>query len=294
MSKEKKKLITKISIISLIVFLSVIAIYSYTKINKEVKYEYEQEILTYLNETYINEDLRSYSPIYGLLNYNFEEIDGSNVKKEILMFTNILINNEMTNEELNTIYKAKVGMSKEEYTSKSNYINIPSANCYYYQDVLKASGYNCKSVCAKSDNEITSILYKKHNWDNILPDDIDTYCMKNPVFPIENGGTFINLLKVKEMFYNITGKDLTFESDILNNEYYGYNAYLLEENLRLTDNIKEITEITDLSKTNDIFIVKYKATTDEDKQLDGKVKLRQDEERYYIISNEINTTNRIN
>jgi len=294
MSKEKKKHIIKISVISLIIFLFIIAIYSYTIINKEVKYEYEQEILTYLNETYVNEDLRSYSPVYGLLNYNFDDIDGSGFSTEVLMFSNILINNEMTSEEMNSIYKSKVGMSKNEYINKSNYISIPSSNCYYYENVLNLSGYNCKSVCSKSDSEIIKILYEKHEWDNILSEDIDTYCIKNPAFPIESGGIFINLLKVKEMFYNITGKDLTFKSEITDNEYYGYNSYLLEENLRLNDNIKEISEITNINKSKDIFKVDYIALTDEDKQLNGKVSLRKHEEGYYIISNEINTTNRIN
>ena len=50
--------------------------------------------------------------------------------------------------------------------------------------------------------------------------------------------------QIKELFKSLTNKELTLDSKITSNKYYKYGAYLEEESLRLTDNIKEISKVT--------------------------------------------------
>ena len=123
-------------------------------------------------ESFKNENVASKSPLLGLLNYNFDTTE--NISTDMLIYTNMMSSSEMNEIGINSIYKGKYGLTKTEYIQSSRYVSNPQTNCYYYQNDLKQPGFNCNSICAKSDaairNDITNLL----QWPNILPDDIDT------------------------------------------------------------------------------------------------------------------------
>ena len=290
--EDKNKLFTKILIIGSIAIMAIALIYAALKINKESKVVMQEEIQVYLNDTYKNDNVASKSPLLGLLNYNFDEINS--LSADMLIYTNIMSSSEMNEIGIDNIYKSEYGLTKNMYIGSSKYISNPYTNCYYYQNVLKQSGFNCDSVCSKNDTTIRNAIMNKLQWPNVLPEDIDSYCVKNALFPIEADGYFVNVSDMQELFKNLTNKELTLDSKITSNKYYKYGAYLETESLRLTDNIKEISKVTSVKKKSDKYIAEYEALTDQNKTLNGKVTLLKENEKYYIISNEINSSNYIN
>lgn len=290
--EDKNKLFTKILIIGSIAIMAIALIYAAIKINKESKVVMQEEIQVYLNDTYKNDNVASKSPLLGLLNYNFDEINS--LSADMLIYTNIMSSSEMNEIGIDNIYKSEYGLTKNMYIGSSKYISNPYTNCYYYQNVLKQSGFNCDSVCSKNDTTIRNAIMNKLQWPNVLPEDIDSYCVKNALFPIEADGYFVNVSDMQELFKNLTNKELTLDSKITSNKYYKYGAYLETESLRLTDNIKEISKVTSVKKKSDKYIAEYEALTDQNKTLNGKVTLLKENEKYYIISNEINSSNYIN
>lgn len=292
MSEKTNKLFTRILIIGTIVVVAVVLIYAAIKINKESKIVMQEEIQEYLNESYKNENVASKSPLLGLLNYNFDEINS--LSTDMLIYTNMMSSSEMNDIGIDNIYKSEYGLTKSMYIGSSKYLSNPYTNCYYYQNVLKQSGFNCDSVCSKNDASIRQSIMNKLQWPNVLPEDIDNYCVKNALFPIESEGYFVNISDMKELFRGLTNKELTFDSKITSNKYYKYGAYLETESLRLTDNIKEISKVTSVKKKGDKYIAEYDALTDQNNTLNGKVTLQKENEKYYVISNEINTSNYIN
>ena len=274
------------------VVLVILFLYASSAINKQENIIYQDEIKAYLNETYKNENQASKSPLLGMLNFNFKNIE--NMSTEELIYTNLMSSSEMNEIGINNIYQQEFNMTKSEYIKSPRYLSNPYTNCYYYQNTLKKSGFNCDSVCSKSDKEITNSIIKNLEWSNVLPKDIDNYCVKNAIYPIESKGYFVNLTNVKELFRGLTNKELTFESKVTNNKYYKYDSYLEEESLRLEDNIKEITNVTEVKISGDKYIAEYMAKTEKNKTLTGKVTLEKNENTYYIVSNEINTKNEIN
>lgn len=292
MSEETNKLFTKILIIGTVVVVTAVLIYAAIKINKESKIVMQEEIQEYLNESYKNENVSSKSPLLGLLNYNFDELNS--LSTDMLIYTNMMSSSEMNDIGIDNIYKSEYGLTKKMYIGSSKYLSNPYTNCYYYQNVLKQSGFNCDSVCSKNDSTIRQSIMNKLQWPNVLPEDIDNYCVKNALFPIEAEGYFVNIADMKELFKSLTNKELTFDSKITSNKYYKYGAYLETESLRLTDNIKEISKVTSVKKKGDKYIAEYDALTDQNNTLNGKVTLLKENEKYYIISNEINSSNYIN
>lgn len=292
MNREKNELFTKILIIGTIAVVAIALIYAGIKISKESNIVMQEEIQEYLNESFKNENVASKSPLYGLLNYNFDEINS--LSTDMLIYTNIMSSSEMNNIGIDNIYKSEYGLTKNMYIQSNKYLSNPYTNCYYYQNVLKQSGFNCDSVCSKNDATIRQSIMNKLQWPNVLPEDIDNYCVKNALFPIESEGYFVNVADMKELFKSLTNKELTLDSKITSNKYYKYGAYLETESLRLSDNIKNISKVTSVKKKGDKYIAEYEALTDQKNTLNGKVTLLKENEKYYIISNEINTSNYIN
>lgn len=292
MSEDKNNLLTKILIYGTIIFFIGILLFAGIKISKESKNVMKEEILEYLTESFKNENVSSKSPLLGLLNYNFDEINS--LSTDMLIYTNMMSYSEMNSIGIDNIYKSEYGLTKSMYIQSNKYLSNPYTNCYYYQNVLKQSGFNCDNVCSKNDATIRKNIMDKLQWPNVLPEDIDNYCVKNALFPIETKGYFVNISDMQELFKSLTNKELTLDSKITSNKYYKYGAYLEEESLRLTDNIKEISKVTSAKKSGNKYIAEYEALTDQNKTLNGKVTLLKENETYYIVSNEINTSYYIN
>jgi hypothetical protein len=195
----------------------------------------------------------------------------------------------MNDAGVDNIYMGEYSMSKNSYYLNNRYVSNPNMNCYYYQDVLKESGYNCDSVCSKGQSFVMSEMMNKLGFINVLPEDVDVYCKKNPLYPIESVGYFVNLTDMKNLYKKITNVDLVLDSEISSNKYYKYDAYLEEKLLRLDDNINFISEITNLDKKNGKYVVSYKAKTDSGKELNGIVSLIKNDESYYLVSNKIDS-----
>ena len=105
MNREKNELFTKILIIGTIAVVATVLIYAGIKISKESNIVMQEEIQEYLNESFKNENVASKSPLYGLLNYNFEEINS--LSTDMLIYTNIMSSSEMNNIGIDNIYKSE-------------------------------------------------------------------------------------------------------------------------------------------------------------------------------------------
>ena len=88
MSEDKNNLLTKILIYGTIIFFIGILLFAGIKINKESKNVMKEEILEYLTESFKNENVSSKSPLLGLLNYNFDEINS--LSTDMLIYTNMM------------------------------------------------------------------------------------------------------------------------------------------------------------------------------------------------------------
>lgn len=292
MNEQTSKIITNATIILSVVIIAGILIYAFGVINKQKDLEMVDEMYTYLNESFKNENVASKSPLLGLLNFNFN--DAGNISTDKLIYTNMMSSSEMNQIGIDSIYKGKYGLTKSQYIQSSRYVSNPQTNCYYYQNDLKDSRFNCNSICSKSDASIRTDITNLLQWPNILPDDIDTFCVKNPLYPIEAKGYFVNLTDMKDLYKRITNIDITFDSKITNNKYYEYDAYLETESLRLEDNIKQIKEVRSVKEKGNNYAVNYVALTDAGKKKEGTVILGFENENYYVISNEIDNDNYLN
>ncbi len=292
MNEQTSKIITNITIIGSLVIIIGVVLYALGVINKQQDVEVADEVYTYLNETFKNDNVASKSPLLGLLNYNFDNVE--NISTDKLIYTNMMSSSEMNNIGIDLIYKGEYGYTKSEYIQSSRYVSNPQTNCYYYQNVLKKPGFTCNSICSKSDAQIRTSITNLLQWPNILPDDIDTFCVKNPLFPIESEGYFVNLTDLRDLYKRITNKDIVFDSKITNNKYYKYDAYLETESLRLEDNIKEIKEIRSVKEKGNNYEVTYVALTDGRKEKEGTVTLMYENDQYYVVSNKIDNKNYLN
>lgn len=292
MNEQTSKIITNVTIVGAVLIIVAILIYAFGVINKQKDLEMVDEMYIYLNESFKNENVASKSPLLGLLNFNFD--DAGSISTDKLIYTNMMSSSEMNDIGINSIYKGKYGLTKSEYIQSSRYVSNPQTNCYYYQNDLKNSQFKCDSICSKSDASIRTEITRLLQWPNILPDDIDTFCVKNPLYPIESQGYFVNLTDVKDLYKRITNKDITFDSKITSNKYYEYDAYLETESLRLEDNIKQIKEVRSVKAKGDNYVVEYVALTDAGKEKEGFVTLMFENENYYVVSNEIDNDNYLN
>lgn len=197
MNEQTSKIITNVTIIGSLVIIIAVVLYALGVINKQQDVEVADEVYTYLNETFKNDNVASKSPLLGLLNYNFDNVE--NISTDKLIYTNMMSSSEMNNIGIDLIYKGEYGYTKSEYIQSSRYVSNPQTNCYYYQNVLKKPGFTCNSICSKSDAQIRTSITNLLQWPNILPDDIDTFCVKNPLFPIESEGYFVSLVDLKDL-----------------------------------------------------------------------------------------------
>lgn len=287
MNKDNSKKIISIVLIFVFICVGVLLVFFITKLGREEKKGLEEDILKYLNETYKVEGVSSKSPIYGLLNYNFDSLDS--IGTDDLIYSNMMSYSLMNDDGIDSIYMGEYNMNKSSYLASNRYVDNPNMNCYYYQNVLNEKGYNCDSVCSKSESAIMSEMMKKLEFINVLPEDVKIYCKKNALYPIDSNGYFVNLTDLKNLYKSITNKELKFDDKVINNKYYKYDAYLESELLRLEDNINKVSEVNSLKKSNDNYIVSYKALTDSKKELKGVLTLGYSENRYYLISNNIDS-----
>ena len=286
MNDKNNKLIT-IIIVFVFIVVGIVIGFSLIKINKEEKVGIKDEILVFFNDKYKNDGLASKSPLYGLLNFNFSSLD--NISTDDLIYSNMFSNSIMNDAGIDNIYMGEYNMSKSSYYSNVRFVSNPSMNCYYYQDVLKEKGYNCDTVCSKGQSYVMNEMMSKLGFINVLPEDMDVYCKKNPLYPIESVGYFVNLTDMKNLYKEITNVDLVFDDKVSSNKYYKYDAYLEDELLRLDDNINFVSEIINLEKKNGKYVVEYKAKTDSGKVLNGVVSLIKEGENYYLFSNKIDS-----
>ena len=285
-NKSKNLLIKSILIISAVIFL-VIIIYFYISFKKTKEETNRERVFTYLTTTYKNDTLSSKSPLLGLLNYNFEEVPNT-LSIDALIKSNLMASSKMNEIGVDNIYNDIYGMSKDEYMNKSNYLLNGNTNCYYRKNVLNEN-INCDNICSMSTSDIMVQINKILQWDNVLPEDTKKFCIKNAIYPIEGNGYFVSLNDMKSVFKNLTNKELILNSEIVNNKYYSYNAYLVTSISRLDDNIKNIISIDNIKNKGNIYIAEYTALTDKLKELKGEITLSEENNKFYIISNTIDT-----
>lgn len=290
--KKNNNLIVKIILILCGLLFIGMMIYFYIEYSQTKDKTYKENIYSYLNNKYNNEYDKTKSPILGLLNYNFNEIS-TTLSIDSLIYTNLMSNSIMNDIGVNNIYKSLYGVTKDEYTKRSNYLLTPELNCYYQKDKLNQN-INCDNICSKDTKDILLNMNSIFKWDNLLPEDATKFCIKNVIYPVEEGGYFVNLSDMKTLYKNITNKELTLNSTITSNKYYQYNSYLCKNSNRLDDYMKEITSIDSVKKDGEYLVVSYQAISNKNKDLSGIVTLSEDNDKYYIVSNRINTTLTLN
>ena len=289
--KTRKIIILSVSCI-LVLLLIIFGIRTIIIINNSKKQTEQLDLNAYFAK-YENEDIASYNPIYGLLNYTFDELNSS-ADMTLLNNTHMLHYSELNSEGIDSIYKSKYGVSKSEYSDKSNYIEDPTSNCYYNKNVLNDSSYDC-NVCSKDNSEIVNYMYDKLEWDNIGEEEINNFCMKDAIYPIEsNTRIFVDVYALKGIYNELTGKELELSSDITNSEYYQYGAFLADLNPGLDESIISIKSLEVKSINDDKIKCEYTALTDADNDIKGTVTLVKKEDGvYYILSNKNSLNNNI-
>lgn len=288
---KHRNIIVKILIIIMTLILICVMVYSFITIKKEENKEISKEIKIYLNDTYKNEKVKSKSPIYGLLNYNFEDLN--TISTDQLIYTNFMSSSQMDETEIDSIYNGEFGINKSIYMESNKFISNPNTNCYFHQNILKKE-IDCKNICSKNAQEMIKVIKEKLEWTNILPEDLKIFCIENPQFSLEENGYFVDIIDMKNIYKEITNKELVFDQKITNNKYFKYEGYLETQSLRLEDNIQEIININSVSQKSNQYSVEYEAKTDASKILKGNVILEKDKNKYYIISNKIDTNNYLN
>lgn len=278
MDDNKKKIINILIIICVCVVV-ILGIYAVINLYDKKKNAYKYEIIDYLTKE--NLDVK-----YGLLSYNFTSV--STINTSALINTHFMEKSLLNNEGINNIYLSKYGVTKENYINASNYVSNPMQNCYYYQNTLNNASYNCDSVCSMSTSQIMNEIKNKLGWDNILPEDAKTYCIKKPVYLLEGNGYFVNLNELKNLYTTITNKELTFDNVITSNEYYKYGTYLSKNISTLVNYIKSIETIDELSINSNTYKASYTAIDNKDNEIKGIVTLEKINDKYFIVANEIN------
>lgn len=285
MNEDKKKKIIIISSIVLVIVLGVI-VYLLLNLNNKIKESIETNTLDYLTTKYVSEDYDlSYSPLIGLLNYNFDAIDSFSVLD--LEYTNFFFHSIMSDNDVNNLYKSVLGKSKSEMDN----IYIESiSNCYYNQKKLNVS-LNCDLICSKSESEIMEVMRNKLNWISVGSEDVTNFCLKNISYD-ENSivnKTIIDVNKLKSVFKNVTGKELDVPSVIINDSLYKYNAYAVTNIKRLNEYIVNIESVKYKSRIGKKYTLKYVAKTNMNREINGVMVLQDNDDNYIILSNSLET-----
>lgn len=287
MKKSTRDKIIKIIIAVFLVALIVLTVRIIIIVNKNEKEVEKTSIMKFLNETYNNENLPGYSPVYGLLNYTFSSL-GSNVTMDVLNNSHMIHYSELNSIGVDNIYKSKYGMTKSQYMLSSNYVSAPVSNCYYHQNVLNESGYDCDSICSSGNTNIMNFLNKKLSYVNIGEDEINAFCKRNALYPIEtNNKIFIDVYALKNIYKELTGGEFNYTSAVTSSEYYNMGAYLIELKSGFNENIIDIKSIEIDSISGNEIKVSYVATTDNGRDINGNLVLSKlDEHKYIIVSND--------
>lgn len=285
MNEDKKKKIIIISSIVLVIVLGVI-VYLLLNLNNKIKESIETNTLDYLTTKYVSEDYDlSYSPLIGLLNYNFDAIDSFSVLD--LEYTNFFFHSIMSDNDVNNLYKSVLGKSKSEMDN----IYIESiSNCYYNQKKSNVS-LNCDLICSKSESEIMEEMRNKLNWISVGSEDVTNFCLKNISYD-ENSivnKTIIDVNKLKSVFKNVTGKELDVPSVIINDSLYKYNAYAVTNIKRLNEYIVNIESVKYKSRIGKKYTLKYVAKTNMNREINGVMVLQDNDDNYIILSNSLET-----
>lgn len=283
MSKKVRNIIIGSIITIILVVLVVLVVRAVNAINNS-KNEVEREALfKYLTEKYVDEDIPSHSPLYGILNYSFTKLE-DNITMEFLHNSHLVQYGELNQVGIDNIYKKKYGLTKEEYINQSNFISSPTSNCYYHENVLNKEDYNCDQVCSSGTANIITEITKKLAWVNIGEDEIKTYCMKNAVYPLDSDKKmFIDTIKIQAIFKEITGNDLTFGGVIADSEYAEFGAYLIDRRNGLDENITGIRSVDVKSVKDGKIKAKYVASTDNGRDINGTIIVLKIEEGNYIV-----------
>lgn len=285
-NKKKKIIIICSIILAIILFL---VIYFLVNLNNKIKESIETDTFNYLTTSYVSDEYNlSYSPLIGLLNYNFDEISSNQFSILDLGYTNFLFHSIMNEDDLNSLYKSVLGKSKNEiYDSYDKSV----LNCYY-NEKKQGISLNCDVVCSKSENEIMSVMRNKLNWISISSEDVNDFCLKNINY-VDNdlvGKTIIDINKLKSIFKEVTNKDLSIPSGIVNDELYKYNAYAISSIKRMDEYIIDIDSIEYKSRIGKKYTLKYVAKTNMNRDINGVVVLQNNGDKYFILSNLLETT----
>lgn len=284
MEKDKKVKIVNIIIIGVVICFIIFGIYLYIKLQNKKNDVYGDEIFNYLNQ-----DTSPDSVMYGLLSYDFESIN-PNLSNSVLTNIYLMQKHVLNDDGVDNIYNKIYGHNKNYVLSASNYLSSPLSNCYYYQNTLKQN-INCSNICSKNSNEIMKQMNKLFGWDNIFDEDVNKFCLKNPVYSLEGSGYFVDLNGLKEEFKKITNVELVFPSEITSNKYYSSGSYISNELSGLSKYIVSIEEIKNVSKNGEEFDIEYAAKISDSNNVVGKCKIKLINNNYYIVSNSINLGN---
>ena len=234
MSKGAKRFLYKFGSLLILVITVFLVAYFITVDKEQQDKEIEKSITEYMNSNYLVEDLPDYSPLYGLLMFNFT--DPSLINTATLIHANFFYYSLMSNSSIDKIYKDRFGITRAEYESTTAFVADPTMNCYYNQIVLKDPSFKCSTICKKSTSEIMQNIKDQLGWDSVLPSDAAVYCEGMVMF--YNGeNVYIDLNNVRTVFKEITGYELAFDNSVTSKDEYKYGAYILNENARLSDYI---------------------------------------------------------
>jgi hypothetical protein len=286
MSKGAKRFLYKFGSL-LILVITVFLVAYFISVDKEQRNrEIEKSITEYMNSNYLVEDLPDYSPLYGLLMFNFT--DPSLINTATLIHANFFYYSLMSNSSIDKIYKDRFGVTRAEYESTTAFVADPTMNCYYNQIVLRDPSFKCNTICKKSTSEIMQNIKDQLGWDSVLPSDAAIYCEGMVMF-YNGDNIYVDLNNVRTVFKEITGSELAFDNSVTSKEEYRYGAYILNDNLRLSDYIVGIKNVDVISANGDDIEAYYTGIMLSGGQINGQFKLKKNNRGYYIKENKVET-----
>ena len=286
MSKGAKRFLYKFGSLVILVVTVFLVAYFISVDKEQQDKEIEKSITEYMNNNYLVEDMPDYSPLYGLLMFNFT--DPSRINTTTLIHANFFYYSIMNNSSVDKIYKERFGMTRSEYESTTAFVADPTMNCYYNQIILKDSSFKCNNICKKSTAEIMQNIKEQLGWDSVLPSDAAIYCEGMVMF--YNGeNIYVDLNNVRTVFKEMTGYDLAFDNAVTSKDEYKYGAFILNDTLRLSDYIVGIRDVDVISANEDEIEAYYTGIMLSGGKINGQFKLKKNNRGYYIRENKVET-----
>ena len=123
MSKKVRNIIIGSVIAIILIILVVLVVKAVNAINDSKNDVERNSVFKYLTEAYVDEDIPSHSPLYGILNYSFTKLE-DNINMEFLHNSHLVAYSELNSVGVDNIYKNIDAIETTTYIILTNSLGI--------------------------------------------------------------------------------------------------------------------------------------------------------------------------